>query len=395
MKLKLFMKSKKFQNSWTIVLSALLIIVGLIEFFNPTSTDKTVSIFAYIPYVFGLPIAIIGLLGLASSILLIVAENKKNRNDESSDLEENCILYKIDIKHLTLSKNIIYYILLSLVSIYFIEYLVLGTIQCFIEASEYTKIPEKDQFFVATAWVLMNNGKDYLTGILVTLSISLLGTIIGLVFGLLIAMLRIQKVSDKDNEFIAFIKKIGIGFSKGYIGLFRGTPMMVQAILLHYLVPFAIAKALGIPMSTMDKISTWFVSGLITVSLNTTAYLAEVLRGSIESLDKGQSEAARSIGLSYWQTMLFVILPQALKNSMPSIGNEFVINIKDTSVLNVISVVDIYFVATTVKGQYFRFNEPFFIAACIYLILTFATTRILALIEKKMDVEEKPLTSCN
>ena len=148
-------------------------------------------------------------------------------------------------------------------------------------------------------------------------------------------------------------------------------------------------------MDTMNKIFTWFVSGLITVSLNTTAYLAEVLRGGIESLDQGQTEAARSLGLSYWKTMLYVILPQALKNSMPSIGNEFVINIKDTSVLNVISVIDIYYVATMIKGQYFRFNEPFFIAACIYLILTFVTTRILAFIDKKMEIDEKPLPSCN
>ena len=171
--------------------------------------------------------------------------------------------------------------------------------------------------------------------------------------------------------------------------------MMVQAILLYYLVPFAISQATGIPMDTMNKIFTWFVSGLITVSLNTTAYLAEVLRGGIESLDQGQTEAARSLGLSYWKTMLYVILPQALKNSMPSIGKEFVINIKDTSVLNVISVIDIYYVATMIKGQYFRFNEPFFIAACIYLILTFVTTRILAFIDKKMEIDEKPLPSCN
>ena len=171
--------------------------------------------------------------------------------------------------------------------------------------------------------------------------------------------------------------------------------MMVQAILLYYLIPFAISQATGISMTIMDKIFTAFVSGLITVTLNTTAYLAEVLRGSIENLDKGQSEAARSLGFGYWKTMFYVVLPQALKNSMASIGNEFVINIKDTSVLNVITVVDIFFVANEVQSDTFRFSEPFFIAAIIYLILTFVTTRILSLIDKKMDVESKPLPSCN
>ena len=375
---KLFGRKGRFQNSWMIIFSVALIVMGIYETINPTSSDTVASIFSNIKIVFGLPIVILGAIGLISTIAILVLEHKK-----------------IDFKNLSTIKKIIYYVLFVFVLIYFIEYVILGIVRSFILASEYTKIPEKELFFVSTAWLLINNGKDYLNGILVTLSISLLGTIIGLIFGLLLAMLRVQKVSDKDSEVKAFFKKLGLYFSKGYIGLFRGTPMMVQAILLYYLVPFAISQATGIPMDTMNKIFTWFVSGLITVSLNTTAYLAEVLRGGIESLDQGQTEAARSLGLSYWKTMLYVILPQALKNSMPSIGNEFVINIKDTSVLNVISVIDIYYVATMIKGQYFRFNEPFFIAACIYLILTFVTTRILAFIDKKMEIDEKPLPSCN
>lgn len=375
---KLFGRKGRFQNSWMIIFSVALIVMGICETINPTSSDTVASIFSNIKIVFGLPIVILGAIGLISTIAILVLGHKK-----------------IEFKNLSTIKRIIYYVLFVLVLIYFIEYVILGIVRSFILASEYTKIPEKELFFVSTAWLLINNGKDYLNGILVTLSISLLGTIIGLIFGLLLAMLRVQKVSDKDSEVKAFFKKLGLYFSKGYIGLFRGTPMMVQAILLYYLVPFAISQATGIPMDTMNKIFTWFVSGLITVSLNTTAYLAEVLRGGIESLDQGQTEAARSLGLSYWKTMLYVILPQALKNSMPSIGNEFVINIKDTSVLNVISVIDIYYVATMIKGQYFRFNEPFFIAACIYLILTFVTTRILAFIDKKMEIDEKPLPSCN
>lgn len=375
---RLFLKKGRFLNSSMIILSIALIVMATIQTTSPISKSNPTSLFAKAPVVFGLPIVIVGALTLITTITLIVLEHKH-----------------VEIKNQLVIKKAIYFALSLLVFTYIFEYIVLGTIHNFQIAKEYTKIPERDKFFVATAWVLQNYGKDFLKGILVTLSISLLGTVIGLVFGLLIAMLRVQKIGNKDSELKALLKKIGLGFSKGYIGLFRGTPMMVQAILLYYLVPFAISQATGVPMSVMNKIFTWFVSGLITVTLNTTAYLAEVLRGSIENLDKGQSEAARSLGFGYWKTMLYIVLPQALKNSMPSIGNEFVINIKDTSVLNVITVVDIFFVAGLVQSDTLRFNEPFFIAACIYLILTFGTTRLLALIDRKMDIAEKPLPSCN
>ena len=368
-------KNARFRNAWLLIFSLFVIGFSIKEIFNPVA-NTSISLFNYVPVVFGIPMLVISILCLGFEIAYLILKK-----------ENNPVLKKI--------RNIVYIVIASIFTIYFIEYIILGTIQTFVTASTYKKIPEKDMFLVSTAWLLLNNYEDFLEGIGVTLSISLLGTIFGLVLALVLALLRIMKVSDKDSEFKAFFKKIGIGFSKGYIGLFRGTPMMVQAILLYYLVPFAISQAMDIPMDTMNKIFTWFVSGLITVTLNTTAYLAEVLRGGIESLDKGQMEAARSLGMTYPQAMIHVILPQALKNSMPSIGNEFVINIKDTSVLNVISVVDLFFVASRIQGQTFRFNEPFFIAACIYLILTFTTTKILSVIDKKMDIEEKPLPSAN
>ena len=375
---KFFFRKGRFFNTWMIVFSVTLIILSTIQMVNPTSVNNPTSLFAKVPVLFGLPILIVSILGLIATITLITIEHKTN-----------------DSNLFFIPKKIIYYVLIFLTLFYFVEYIILGIIHSFQLAANYNKMPERELFFVSVAWVIQNYGNDYLNGILVTLSISLLGTIIGLVFGLLIAILRVQKVEKGDSEFKAFLKKVAVGFSKCYIGIFRGTPMMVQAILLYYLVPFAISQATGISMTIMDKIFNWFVSGLITVTLNTTAYLAEVLRGSIENLDKGQSEAARSLGFGYWKTMFYVVLPQALKNSMASIGNEFVINIKDTSVLNVITVVDIFFVANDIQSDTFRFSEPFFIAAIIYLVLTFVTTRILSLIDKKMDVESKPLPSCN
>lgn len=377
---KIFKKKRSFINSNLILLCVLLITFGIIQAINPLQPLTNTSLFIKMPVLFGFPMIFLGVSLLIDVIALI-------------------ILSKLGVheKLITKFKKVILYVLLVILSFYFIEYIVLGTVRIFQVAKTYPKktMPPKEQFFVSTAWVVLVYGKDFLRGILMTIGISFAGTIIGLILGLLIAMLRVQKISNKDGEFKAFLKKIGLGFSKGYIAIFRGTPMMVQAILLYYLLPFAISQSFNISMSVMDKIFTAFVAGLITVSLNTTAYLAEVLRGSIEGVDNGQYEAARSLGFGYWKTMLHIILPQALKNSLPSIGNEFVINIKDTSVLNVITVTDIFFAATYVQDKTFRNTEGFFIAAVIYLILTFAISRILAFIDKKMDVKSKPLPSCN
>lgn len=372
---KIFNRKGRFLNSCIILFSLILIYVSFQQMTNPRIPLTNTSLFLHVPFIFGLPMFIIGILAFIGEITLLVLKKLTFNKD--------------------LIKRILLYVLIVLLSIYFIEYIILGIVRVFQVAITYTKIPEKDKFFISTAWILLEYGKDFGKGVLLTVGISFAGTIIGLILGLLIAILRVQKVTNKDSEFKAFLKKIGLAFSKGYIAIFRGTPMMVQAILLYYLLPFAISQATGVSMSVMDKIFSAFATGLLTVSLNTTAYLAEVLRGSIEGLDPGQNEAARSLGFGYWKTMFNIVLPQALKNSMPSIGNEFVINIKDTSVLNVIMVADIFYAASFVQSESFRFNEPFFIAALIYLCLTFVTTRILSFIDKKMDVQGKPLPSCN
>ena len=113
--------------------------------------------------------------------------------------------------------------------------------------------------------------------------------------------------------------------------------------------------------------------------------MAEIVRGGIISVDKGQTEGAMSIGMTHWQTMTSIVLPQAVRNIMPSIGNEFVVNIKDSSVLNVISVSELFFTAKSAAGTYLKYFEVFFIAGAIYLVLTFTVTRILRLIERRMD----------
>lgn len=369
---KLWNKKGRYQNSFIIISGILLFILSLMQIIKPVNVSGP-SLFRYVGVIFGVPTLIVSCLALGYEAVCLILKNEK----------------------LNRYKPFVFYILLFFLCFFLLEHVILGIIRTFISAAKYSQIPEKTMFWTSVSWLLINKYQDFLNGILVTLSISLLGTIIGLILGLLLAILRIQKVNNEDSELKASLKKFGLGFSKVYIAIFRGTPMMVQAILLYYLVPFAMSEAMNIPMSTMNKIFTWFVSGLITVSLNTTAYLAEVIRGSIEAIDKGQMEASRSLGMTYWQTMFNVILPQALKNAMASVGNEFVINIKDTSVLNVISVIDVYKIASNIQSQTYRFNEPFFIAACIYLVLTFVTTRLLALIDKSMDVKAKPLPSSN
>ncbi|MEE0881213.1 MAG: amino acid ABC transporter permease, partial [Turicibacter sp.] len=150
-------------------------------------------------------------------------------------------------------------------------------------------------------------------------------------------------------------------------------PMMVQAMFLYYF---------------LKPILHWgtFTAGLCIISINTGAYMAEIIRSGIQAIDKGQIEAARSIGMSSVQTMMHIVLPQAIKNSFPSIGNEFIVNIKDSSMLNVIGVIEVFFQSRSVAGSAMLYSETFFITCLIYLVLTTITTQILRLIEKKMNM---------
>ena len=147
--------------------------------------------------------------------------------------------------------------------------------------------------------------------------------------------------------------------------------MLVQALIVHY----SIFAKMGIPS---------LLSAMIIISFNTGAYMAEIVRGGIMSIDKGQFEGAHAIGMSHFQTMYHVILPQAIKNIMPSIGNEFVVNIKDSSVLSVIAITELMFIAKQAGGTYSKFVPAYVICAVIYFILTFTVTRILRYAEKKL-----------
>ena len=211
----------------------------------------------------------------------------------------------------------------------------------------------------------------FLSGTRNTLIMALTGTLVGFIIGLLIAIVRTIPVKDNAPTWKKAIFK-GINFIlSAYVEIIRGTPMLVQALIIHY----SLFVKMGIPS---------LLSAIIIISFNTGAYMAEIVRGGIISIDKGQFEGAHAIGMSHFQTMFHVVLPQAVKNIMPSIGNEFVVNIKDSSVLSVIAVTELMFIAKQAGGAYAKFVPAYVICALIYFVLTFTVTRLLRLVEKKL-----------
>ena len=177
------------------------------------------------------------------------------------------------------------------------------------------------------------------------------------------------------NGFVRALHKILNAIIAVYIEVFRGTPMMVQAMVIFW--GFALINN-GVTLNVV-------FAGLFIVSINTGAYMAEIVRGGIISVSKGQFEGAHAIGMTHAQTMFYVVIPQVLRNILPSVANEFVINIKDTSVLNVIGFTELYFVAYTINSINYQTFATYLLVAIIYFVLTFTITRILRLIEKKMD----------
>ena len=231
-----------------------------------------------------------------------------------------------------------------------------------------------DSFFSWVVFLLNEYGGVLIQGAGVTLLLALVGTFIGCVIGLAVGIVQTIPEDPNAGRFKnSFIKGVKAVLTS-YVEIFRGTPMIVQAMVVYY----GAMSLFDIDMSAM-------FAGFLVVSINTGAYMAETVRGGIESIDEGQREAAVAIGMDHFQTMRYVVLPQALRNIMPQIGNNLIINIKDTSVLNVISVTELYFASKSAAGVYYRYFEIFFITCIIYFIMTFTASRILRWLESKMD----------
>ena len=239
---------------------------------------------------------------------------------------------------------------------------------------------EKDQpqgFLSKVKSIFNEYGSLFLKGALMTLFIASVSTIVGFLIGILVAVIRNMKLDKDKNKFTYYLHKVINFILACYVEIFRGTPMMVQSMLIY----FGAKLYIGIDMEPIS-------AALFIVSVNTGAYLSEVVRGGINSVDVGQMEACKALGMTHGQSMINVILPQAIKNILPSIGNEFVINIKDTSVLNVISVTELFFVSKSIAGSTYNIFETYAVTCVIYFVLTFSLTRLLLFIEKKSNNRE-------
>ncbi|HIH7702972.1 TPA: ABC transporter permease subunit [Staphylococcus aureus] len=208
-------------------------------------------------------------------------------------------------------------------------------------------------------------GRFFLKGIKITILISLIGVALGSILGAFVALMKLSKI-----KIISWIASI-------YIEILRGTPMLVQV----FIVFFGITAALGLDISAL-------VCGTIALVINSSAYIAEIIRAGINAVDKGQMEAARSLGLNYRQTMKSVIMPQAIKNILPALGNEFVTLIKESSIVSTIGVGEIMFNAQVVQGISFDPFTPLLVAAALYFVLTFVLTRIMNMIEGRLNASD-------
>ena len=238
-------------------------------------------------------------------------------------------------------------------------------------------------------------------GLICTVSLSLLTVIFGFVLALILAIMRMSNVCP--FRFLAFTRD-GKLRSQGiltaisrfnplnflatvYVEVFRATPMLVQLFIIYYIV-FAPIKLPAFKLFGFIRFDR-FLPGVVALAMNSGAYLCEIIRAGLQSIDGGQTEAARSLGMTQAQNLRYIILPQAIKNILPAIANEFVTIIKESSVCYTIGVQDIMYAVTSVKGATFSIAEPLIVATCIYFCLTFPTSKIIAHFEKKVSVGDR------
>lgn len=282
------------------------------------------------------------------------------------------------------------YVIWLVAAVLFVDRAVMGFASAWATAAAASSMP--NDMLTQILYMFQQGKQTYLTGALTTIELAVFGTVIAFFLALLLAAVRILEIDRADNDFVRFLKKVGVGFAKVYSTVVRGTPMLVQGVIIYYL-GFAIVSSTGLSVTEVNGIWTRFIAGLVVVSLNSTAYMMEVLRGGIESVDKGQMEAARSLGLSQWQAMVKVVFPQGIKYAIPGLSNELVINIKDSSVLSVIGVFDLAFAASTVAGIYYKQLNAYLVIAVFYLIMTAFASWLLGKLSGLLDVQAKPVGS--
>ncbi|MBQ9324352.1 MAG: amino acid ABC transporter permease [Clostridia bacterium] len=224
-------------------------------------------------------------------------------------------------------------------------------------------------FFKTVEKLIVNYGNFFTEGVRNTLIISASAVLIGTVLGALMALARMSQIHPLR------------WLATAYIEFFRGTPLMVQLMFIFYGLPM-----IGVTFPEVSFIPDFsrFMAGIVAMSLNSCAYVAEVIRSGIQAVDSGQMEAARCLGLSKKQGMTMVVLPQAIRNILPALGNEFVTVIKESSVVSVIGIADLMYRTNGVKAKTYNTLECLFVAAIIYFIMTFIFSKLVAYTERRM-----------
>src|SRR5690554_5958288 len=212
-----------------------------------------------------------------------------------------------------------------------------------------------------------------LRGFTVTIVLALLAVLLGSIFAIIPTLLRYSKV------------KILKWLRTSYVELIRGTPLLVQVLLVYSFFRLPVINFLGIDLAS-------FIPGMIALLINSSAYVSEIMRGGINSVDKGQKEGALSLGMNKYQTAIHVIIPQAVKNSLPSLGNEFISIIKETSIFMYLGVAELMYSAQIVRASTFLIKEVYIVTALMYFILTFTTSKLIKLLEKRLNLTKKVLS---
>ena len=233
------------------------------------------------------------------------------------------------------------------------------------------------QLFADIVKLWQGYGASYLTGMRNTLVLALIGTLIGCIIGFICGVLNTIPYTKRDS----LAKRGVLGFIRGlvrvYVEVFRGTPMVLQAVFLYYGLPY-------FTNNTVRFTDIWSAA-ILVVSINTGAYMAESVRGGIISIDPGQAEGAKAIGMNHWQTMTNVILPQALRNILPQIGNNFIINVKDTSVMFIIGFPDFFAAHRAAVGASYLYFPSATVEMAAYLTMTLVASFLLRWVEKRLD----------
>lgn len=231
---------------------------------------------------------------------------------------------------------------------------------------------------ISTLWAKYHS--MYITGICNTLILAVVATLIGCLIGFACGVLNTIPSTQNDSPIKRFFLALIRAFVRIYVEIFRGTPMVLQAVFIFYGLPYFTDSAVQFSGSQ----GIWLCA-IVVVSINTGAYMAESVRGGIISIDPGQTEGAKAIGMTHVQTMMNVILPQALRNILPQIGNNFIINLKDTSVMFIIGFTEFFATHKSVAGASFKYFPSAAMEMVGYLCMTLVASFLLRWAEKKLE----------